>query len=149
MRHLAVAFTVIGALVILAVPAGAYTCVDSSCTLDLVFDEPTTYVGGQPLTDLKDHVFTYQRVGGPAQTMTIPASRPQGGTRITVKTAAQVIPPCTVATFTGALVSRTASGLLSTPVQSPTPTIDRTKLLTGAPDPACATPAPATGVTFQ
>jgi hypothetical protein len=140
------------ALLLLALavtPAAAYTCTGDTCTLDLVFVESTTYVGGQPLTDLQDHVFTYQRTGGPSQTMTIPASKPQGGGTIAVKTANQTVLPCTVATFTGTLVSRTTSGKSSVQVQAPSPTVDRTKLANGSADPACTTPSPATGVTFQ
>ena len=124
-------------LMLLAVPAHAYTCAGNLCTLYLTILEPTTDVTGAPLTDLKEHVFTYQRVGGPAQTVTIPATRPQGGGTVTVKTAPQVVPPCTVATFTGSLVARNSKGLTSAPDIAASPTIDRTKLANGQPDPAC------------
>jgi hypothetical protein len=138
------------ALLLLAAvtPASAYTCTGSSCTLDLEFDEPSTYVGGAPLKDLKDHVFTYQRVGGPAQTMTIPASRPQGGQHIVTKTAAQTIEPCTTVSFTGSLVSRTTAGSTSAAAPAPQANIDRSKLPNGQPDPACSTPAPSTSLKF-
>jgi hypothetical protein len=89
--------------------ASAYTCTGDSCTLDLEFTEPTA-------TDLKDHVWTYQKVGGPAQTVTIPATNPKGGGKIATKTAPQTIPVGTSATFTGTLVSRTKSGAVSTAV---------------------------------
>lgn len=96
--------------------ADAYTCVDSSCTLDLEFTEPSTDTKGQPLKDLKETVWTYQRVGGPVQILVIPASNPKGGGKITTKTAPQTIPPGTSATFTGSLVWRTASGANSVAV---------------------------------
>ena len=132
---------VVGLAVLLSgASAGAYTCEGTRCTLYLTILEPTVDVAGQPLKDLKEHVFTYQRVGvgGPAQTLTIPASKPQGGGTITVKTAPQTVLPCTVATFTGSLVARTSSGATSAPDVAASPTIDRTKLPNGQPDPACA-----------
>lgn len=104
----------VGLLLLASVaPAPAYTCAGDSCTLDLEFTEPATDKDGKPLTDLKETVWTYQRSGGPAQTVTIPATSPKGGGRITTKTAPQTLPPGTSATFTGTLVWRTKSGASS------------------------------------
>lgn len=99
-----------------AAPAWAYTCAGDSCTLDLEFTEPSTDTTGKPLKDLKETVWTYQRVGGPVQILVIPASNPKGGGKITTKTAPQTIPAGASVTFTGSLVWRTTSGVSSVAV---------------------------------
>lgn len=134
-------------LIALALPmaAQAYTCSGSSCTPVLNYIEPSTYESGAPLTDLKDGVFNYQLNGGANQTLTIPATVPQGGKSVAASLAAQTIPVCTVGTLTGTLVMRTQAGGVSKPATVAPLTIDRTKLASGALDPACGTPNPALG----
>jgi hypothetical protein len=120
----------LGLLLALPSIARAYTCEGNTCTLYLTIIEGTG-------ANLKDHVFTYQKVGGPVQTLTIPLSKPQGGGTVTVKTAPQTVLPCTTATFTGSLVTRSTTGTTSPPDVAASPTIDRTKLANGQPDPKC------------
>lgn len=133
------ALALAGLLVVAGSASGA-PCVGSSCTLELEFTESTTYTDGQPLKDLKDHVVTYQKAGGPAETVVIAASRPQGGGTLLVTTPPQTVPPCTTATFSGSVVSRAVVAQPSQPAIAPTATIDRTN------DPECAPPK---GMTFQ
>ena len=133
----------------LASSASAFTCTGASCVATVSYTEPTTYVSGAPLTNLQDGVVTFQLDGGATQTLTIPASRPQGGGAISVPLAPQAIAVCTIRTLTSSLVVRTTAGGISSPVSSAPLVIDRTKLSTGQPDPQCTTPAPPTGVTVQ
>lgn len=127
----------------------AYTCTINTCLVTLSYNEPTTYVSGAPLTNLQDTVLTYQLDNGANQTLTTPASKPQGGGAISVPVASQIVPQCQVKVLTGSLVVRTAGGGISSPlVITPLP-IDRTKLASGAPDPSCTTPNPGSNVTFQ
>jgi len=140
-------------LLALAVPAFADSpnCTPGSgtCTATLIYTEPTTLTSGVPLTNLQDGVFTYQKDGGPAQVLTVPASKPQGGGTLSVQIAPQTIPVCTRATLTGSLVMRTATGQLSSPTAAPPLTLDRSKMPDGTSDPSCVTPSPSTGVTFR
>lgn len=146
MRRLLLAF-----VVALALPMGAsaYVCSGSSCTPILNYTEPSTYVGGTPLTDLKEGIFNYQLNGGANQVLTIPATRSSGGQAVAAHLAAQIVPACTVGTVTGTLVMRTSSGGTSTPMVAAPLTIDRTRLASGAPDPACTNPNPAGGVSIN
>lgn len=138
------------ALLLVPVVAHAYTCSGASCTATLSYTEPSTYVGGNPLTNLQDGQFTYQLNGGANQVLTVPASRPQGGGTINSPLAAQAVAVCTTATLTGSLVMRTSAGGVSAPTSIPPLVFDRTKLADGVtPNPACSQPNPATGVTAQ
>lgn len=126
-----------------------YTCTGTNCIATLSYIEPTTYVGGLPITNLQDGLFTYQLDGGANQTLTVPASKPAGGGAISSPIAAQLVPACTAKTLTGSLVMRTTVGGVSAPTLILPLIVDRTKLANGSPDPACTTPNPGTNPNLQ
>lgn len=150
LKRLILALVVTLALPPLAAQAQAYTCTGSSCVPSVSFTEPSTYTGGTPITNLQDGLFTYKLNNGANQTLIIPASSPTGGAlRSNIPLAAQTVAACTTATVTGSLVARTTVGGVSAAVAAAPLLIDRTKLVTGLPDPACTTPNGPLGVTIQ
>ena len=128
------------ALLLAPIAAGAYTCTTADCTPTVTYAEPSTYVSGQPLTNLQDGLYSYQVNGGPTQQLVVPASRPQGGGTITNTTIKVPLTVCQTATVTGSIVARTTVGGVSAPAGHAPLLMDRTKLQNGQPDPQCTTP---------
>jgi hypothetical protein len=132
----------------LAGSAEALTCTATDCTTSITYTEPTTYVSGQPLTDLKQGTVTWSYTGSTPQTLIVPATKPQGG-GIPVSSVSVPVAVCKTTTVNASVVMSTLAGGVSTAAAGTPLVIDRTKLANGSPDPACTTPNPGTNLTIQ
>jgi hypothetical protein len=126
----------------------AMTCTPTDCTPSVTYNEPTTYVSGQPLTDLKQGTVTWSYTGSAPQTLIVPATKPQGG-GIPVAPVTVPVAVCKTTTLTSSVVMSTLAGGVSTASAGTPLVIDRTKLANGSPDPQCTTPNPGTNLTIQ
>ena len=79
---------VLAIVLLIAVRAAlAYTCNASGCTFEFTYTEPTTLTNGQPLSDLVNCTISWSKAVDVAAAVaqapvSVPASRPQGGTAI-------------------------------------------------------------------
>ena len=74
----------------LCVLLGAHVASAQTIDRDMTLVEPTTSVGGQPLTNLKDCIVDVVDSSGTADSRTLPASSPNGGGTQTIDLTAKI-----------------------------------------------------------
>lgn len=83
-RVIAVALAAVALAFAWAPSAEAFTCTTTGCTFNALYTEPTTVQTGAPLTNLTSCTVSYTTaqnggIPGPAKTVVVPASSPNGG----------------------------------------------------------------------
>ena len=129
------------ALVLLAAsPVAAFTTSPTGVTPTTTYTEPTTVVGGAPITDLISTRIYWKLSNGAETMITIPATKPTGGGAITYSGTSMPVLPCQKDVITENITAVNPGGESVRVAVSLA--VDRTK------EPGCV-PTGVTGATIQ